>query len=143
MARSFTCGPMAGLLQSAPMTVIYRPSIIIDVRYFSQRPSWIVKDSRSIQEVLDNATEQIESGELTARTAAAVWSTIPRLLSKSKGERNSKRREKEIMECELQIFNILEVVINSLDVLNPRELTPIILGMAKIVQNVQSWPSPE
>ena len=66
MTRSFTCGPMAGLLQSAPMTATYRPSIGKDVRYFSQQPSWIVKDSRSIQEVLDNSNEQIESGEINS-----------------------------------------------------------------------------
>ena len=41
------------------------------------------------------------------------------------------------MECELQIYNILEAVINSLDVLNARDLATIILGVAKIIQNVR------
>ena len=130
--RGITCLPVDRLLPTTAALPL--PSIVIVDRYFSQRP-WIAKNSRSVKEILDNANMQIESAKLTAPNLAAVWSTIPRLLSKD-GDLFV-QREEEITECENQIFNILELVINSLDVLNPRELTTIILGMAKIVQNVR------
>eukprot|EP00956_Cyclotella_meneghiniana_P024918 scaffold50928_cov56-Cyclotella_meneghiniana.AAC.1 len=125
---------------AALVSPLARNSVIVARRYFGQRP-WIAKNSNSIQEILDTANMQIESAELTAANLAAVWSTIPRLLSKEDvGKLLSNQKDDDddaIIQCEDQIFNILELVIHSLDAFNPREITTIILGMAKIVHNVR------
>lgn len=94
--------------------------------------SWIsVKDYESIDEILRVTSENID--ELSPNTLAAVWSTMPRLMSKqTRGQHVGDDSQK----LRGQILIILKQTMNKVNKMRPKELTTIILGMAKIVKNV-------
>jgi hypothetical protein len=87
-----------------------------------------VKDYYDIGELVQAANE-LEG--LNAQNIAAVWSRITRLVS----ERQSRSfAEEEVM---LQIRTLIVHTMKSMGAMQPKELTTIILSMAKIVKNVR------
>eukprot|EP00956_Cyclotella_meneghiniana_P037576 scaffold140783_cov73-Cyclotella_meneghiniana.AAC.1 len=98
---------------------------------FNQR-SWVVKDCRSVEEILRIASENIDS--LSPNTLAAVWSTIPRLMAKQR-QHQSEREDTEKLRG--QIMTVLKHTRKSMKKTRPKELTTVTLGMAKIVKNVR------
>jgi hypothetical protein len=89
-----------------------------------------VKDCHSIEDLLLQASKKIET--LSPSDMAAIWSHIPRLLSKSPAQQQADQQK-----IEQQVHAILTQTKKSVRKLRPKELTTIILGMAKIVQNVK------
>jgi hypothetical protein len=111
-----------------------------NVRYFNQQ-SWKVKDCQCIEELMRIATNNID--ELSSNTIAAVWSSIPRLISNctTNHDHNHNRGGKKNMTTDTQqskhqITTILRHTTNLQSRMGSKDLTTIILGMAKIVKNV-------
>jgi hypothetical protein len=100
----------------------------------SKRP-WVVKNSRFIEDLLEEAVERIN--DLPPNTVAAVWSTVPVLLSRRHRKRDQLTREQELMQCESQIESIVKHTMNSLKGMRPKEIATITVGVAKVVQNIQ------
>jgi hypothetical protein len=67
---------------------------------------------------------------------AAVWTFIARLLKQSAFEQAA--QEQDANQLELHIYQLLEHTINALESMRPKDLTTIIMGFAKIVQNIQN-----
>ena len=105
-------------------------------RSFRER-RWVVKDSKSVDEVLRTATEQLN--DMTTGTLAAVWAAISRLLSTSHPSKNPKKNGcSDVTDYEPQIHDIIEYTILSADILSLKELATIILAMAKVIKNVRT-----
>jgi hypothetical protein len=108
-----------------------------NVRYFNQR-SWKVKDCQSIEELMRIATNNID--ELSSNTIAAVWSSIPRLISDRKANHNhggKKNITTDTQQSKHRITTILRRTANLQSRMGSKDLTTIILGMAKTVKNVR------
>lgn len=105
-----------------------------NLRHMSKRP-WVVKNSRFIEDLLEEAVERIN--DLPPNTVAAVWSTVPVLLSRRHRKRDQLTREQALMQCESQIESIVKHTMNSLKGMRPKEIATITVGVAKVVQNIQ------
>ncbi|KAL3787222.1 hypothetical protein HJC23_004263 [Cyclotella cryptica] len=106
----------------------------------SKRKFLNVADCKTAQELLQAATDNLE--ELPLAAVAAVWSRIPRLLSQRPAGpyddlANEQTHESHAARCELEVFSIVENTMNSLHSSRPRDLTTIILGMAKTAKCVR------
>jgi hypothetical protein len=89
-------------------------------------PSYLnVKDCQSIEELMQIASDRID--ELSPSTIGAVWSSIPRLISNSNRTHQAKH----------QITTIIRRTTNLLSRMRVKDLTTVILGMAKTVKNVR------
>eukprot|EP00956_Cyclotella_meneghiniana_P040372 scaffold193752_cov17-Cyclotella_meneghiniana.AAC.1 len=65
-----------------------------------------------------------------------MWSSVFQLLSR--GQQKKSRQRQDVAQLELLIWDILEVTMDSLPRMRPRDLTTIILQLAKIANRVSS-----
>lgn len=99
-----------------------------------------VADCTTIQELLQTTRENLDQLPLTA--VAAVWSRLHRLLSKHPAILHHHLDTKHTHgshanQGELEVFSLVEYTMNSLHSSTPKDLTTIILGMAKIVKHIR------
>ena len=101
----------------------------ICVRFYNQK-SWLVRDCKSIDEILHTASKRIDDS--LPVSYAAVWSSISRMISQ---QRFSKHRSTDIIEHQISV--LLRFTCDSLTKLKPRQLSEITLSIAKIVQSIR------
>eukprot|EP00956_Cyclotella_meneghiniana_P009481 scaffold13137_cov57-Cyclotella_meneghiniana.AAC.2 len=101
----------------------------ISVRFYNQK-SWVVRDCKSIDEILQTASKRIDDS--LPVPDAAVWSSICRMITR---QRFSKHRSTDIIEHQISV--LLCFTCDSLKKLKPRQLSEITLSIAKIVQNIR------
>eukprot|EP00956_Cyclotella_meneghiniana_P040621 scaffold200815_cov53-Cyclotella_meneghiniana.AAC.4 len=92
---------------------------------------------RNVDEVIELAIDNING--MPPNQIAAVWSSIPRLMSKSQHRRNQyvQKEEDTAEQMGYNIITILKQTIKSSRKMAPKDLSTITLGMAKIVKNVR------
>ena len=101
----------------------------ISVRFYNQK-SWVVRDCKSIDEILQTASKRID--ESLPVPDAAVWSSISRMITR---QQFSKHRSTDIIEH--QISALLRFTCDSMTKLKPRQLSEITVSIAKIVQSIR------
>ena len=100
-------------------------------RLYSRLP---LVDCKTVDELLQLAVEQREI--LNPNQNAAMWTYIFRLMSK--GQQQKVVHKEDAAQLELLIWDVLEVTMDSLPRMRPRDLTTIILQLAKIANRVNS-----
>lgn len=93
-------------------------------------------DYNDIDELLEAVAKQLDE----SLPAGAVWSRLSWLLSQRQQHRhhgNPSTQTHDILQRKKQIFSLLKHTMNSIDTYRQKELTTIILSMAKIASNVQ------
>eukprot|EP00956_Cyclotella_meneghiniana_P016884 scaffold27127_cov74-Cyclotella_meneghiniana.AAC.1 len=101
----------------------------ISVRFYNQK-SWVVRDCKSIDEILETASKRIDESLPVAD--AAVWSSISRMITR---QQFSKHRNTDTIEHQISV--LLRFTCDSLTKLKPRQLSEITLSIAKIVQSIR------
>eukprot|EP00956_Cyclotella_meneghiniana_P009487 scaffold13137_cov57-Cyclotella_meneghiniana.AAC.8 len=101
----------------------------ISVRFYNQK-SWVVRDCKSIDEILQTASKRIDDS--LPVSYAAVWSSISRMISQ---QRFSKHRNTDIIEHQISV--LLRYTCDSLNKSNPKDLATITLSVAKIVRSIR------
>ncbi|KAL3782873.1 hypothetical protein HJC23_008867 [Cyclotella cryptica] len=115
----------------------WKPSWISTRSYTTK--TWVVKDCKSIEEVLHTAAKL--GDELSFSTIAAVWSHLARLLLNDNKRFHNKKcpapNREEVAQRKLQILSLLQHTTNILNRFRPKALTTITLAMAKITRHVR------
>eukprot|EP00956_Cyclotella_meneghiniana_P028404 scaffold65823_cov40-Cyclotella_meneghiniana.AAC.1 len=101
----------------------------ISVRFYNQK-SWVVRDCKSIDEILETASKRID--ESLPVPNAAVWSSISRMISR---QQFSKHRSTDIIEHQISV--LLRYTCDSLNKSKPKDLATITLSIAKIVRSIR------
>jgi hypothetical protein len=104
----------------------------------SYRRGWKVKDCQSIEELMQIATDNIDG--LSSNTIAAVWSSIPRLISTRTANHShggKKNITTDTQQSKHRITTILRRTAYLQSRMGSKDLTTVILGMAKTVKNVR------
>lgn len=89
-----------------------------------------VNEYNSLHELLQTAIGRL--GNISHSGIAAVWSKIPRLLS-----RHHDMEELNLKQCEFEISALLEHTMESMGRFGSKDLATVTLGMAKIVKSVK------
>eukprot|EP00956_Cyclotella_meneghiniana_P007358 scaffold10020_cov60-Cyclotella_meneghiniana.AAC.1 len=92
------------------------------------------RDCEAVDDVLHRALEQGQN--LYPNHIAAMWTYIFRLVSK--GQQQNVVHKEDVAQLELLIWDILEVTMDSVPRMRPRDLTTIILQLAKLTNRVSS-----
>eukprot|EP00956_Cyclotella_meneghiniana_P012854 scaffold18306_cov62-Cyclotella_meneghiniana.AAC.1 len=92
------------------------------------------KDCETVSDALQLALEQGEN--LYPDHIAAMWTYIFRLLSK--GQQQKFVQKEDVAQLELLIWDVLEVTMDSLPRMRPRDFATITLQLAKITNRVSS-----
>eukprot|EP00956_Cyclotella_meneghiniana_P033189 scaffold94258_cov68-Cyclotella_meneghiniana.AAC.2 len=138
----FSCRPAACLWQSGifnkPMISVCSGQSNFDTkgsfRLFRNQSRLPLDDCKTVEEVLLLAVKQ--GGNLHPNQNAAMWTYIFRLVSK--GQRQKFVHKEDVAQLELLVWDILEVTMDSLPRMRPRDLATIILQLAKIANFVNS-----
>ena len=101
----------------------------IYVRFYNKK-SWIVRDCKSIDEILQTASKRIEDSLPVAN--AAVWSGISRMITQ---QRYIKPRSTNIIEHQISV--LLRYTNDSLNKSNPKDLATVTLSIAKILRSIR------
>ena len=110
------------------------------VRTFAKkkRKASITQDFKTINDLLHTSYDNLSPAEI-----AAVWTCIPRLLTKSKAHRSSDGqrmlRSKQINEDrEFQIWAIVNHTINSLELMTPKDLANVVHALGRILSRLDT-----
>eukprot|EP00956_Cyclotella_meneghiniana_P020910 scaffold37526_cov59-Cyclotella_meneghiniana.AAC.4 len=104
------------------------------VRFYRRHNRVDFRDCETVDDALQLALEEGET--LYPDHIAAMWSSIFRLLSK--GQQNKFVHKEDVAQLELLIWDVLEVTMDSLPRMRPKDLTTIIIQLAKISNRVSS-----
>ena len=124
---------------SFSLTTLYQSSC----RFYNGRSRRLpLTDCKTIDDVLQLAVDNLDN--LPPDQLAAVWTFILRLLPKNprstdlgQYKKDYAAQKAEANQFELKIYKLLERTMNALESMKPKDLTTIVLGLAKIVQNIQ------
>eukprot|EP00956_Cyclotella_meneghiniana_P030018 scaffold74564_cov56-Cyclotella_meneghiniana.AAC.4 len=101
----------------------------ISVRFYNQK-SWVVRDCKTIDEILQTASKRIDDS--LPVPDAAVWSSISRMITR---QQFSKHRNTDIIELEISV--LLRYTCDSFNKFKPKDLATITLSIAKIVRSIR------
>ena len=93
-----------------------------------------LNDCQTVDDVLQLAVENIDD---LSHQSAAVWTFTSRLMTQRPTRSRAVTNQVSASEKEQQILLILDQTMKSVGSMKPKELTTIILGLSKIVQDVQ------
>ncbi|KAL7503366.1 hypothetical protein ACHAXN_001169 [Cyclotella atomus] len=112
---------------------VLRPNEAFSIRHFgSRRGSKVIRaiDYTSLDDLLRDSCDILNSGGLLPTATAAVWARSSRLLS-------DKRQVASNLQLEQQVDQLFIYTMDSLNKLNHKELSTIILSIAKIAKTVK------
>eukprot|EP00956_Cyclotella_meneghiniana_P030637 scaffold77880_cov74-Cyclotella_meneghiniana.AAC.2 len=99
----------------------------ISVRFYNQK-SWVVRDCKSIDEILQTASKRIDDS--VPVPIAAVWSSISRMITQ---QQFSKHRNIDIHNIQV----LLRYTSDSLKKSKTKDLATVTLSIAKIVRSIR------